>query len=137
MGKSIANLYRYAEISKAANKRFLDSMCHTIPAQSIEKESNDICGKKVVLGRTYTGYNIWAEETFRLFEMVSDGKYLIRGFTNKELRHAICKQNPDTKQEHGRMSRTLAKLRAHGLIRKIPHSRRYMVSDKGVLSNVC
>lgn len=131
MGKSIANLYRYAEISKAANKRFLDSMCHIIPAQSIEKEINDICGKKVVHGRTYTGYNVWAEGTFRLFETISDGKYLIRGFTNKELRHAIYKQNPDTKQERGRMSRTLAKLRAHGLIRKIPHSRRYMVSDKG------
>ena len=26
MGKSIANLYRYAEISKTANKRFLDSI---------------------------------------------------------------------------------------------------------------
>ena len=26
MGKSVANLYRYAEMSKAANRRFLDSM---------------------------------------------------------------------------------------------------------------
>lgn len=29
------------------------------------------------------------------------------------------------------MSRELSKFRVHGLIRKIPHSRRYMVSDKG------
>lgn len=131
MGKSISNLYRYAEISKAANKRFLDSMCGVIPVQSIEKEINGICGKKVSHGRTYTGYNVWAEETFRLFETISDGKYLIRGFTNKELRHVTSKRDPDSRQERGRMSRTLAKLRAHGLIRKIPHSRRYLVSDKG------
>lgn len=131
MGKSIANLYRYAEISKAANKRFLDSMYNVIPVQSIEKEINGICTKKVSHGRTYTGYNVWSKETFQLFETISDGKYLIRGFTNKELRHAICKQNEDSRQERGRMSRTLAKLRAHGLIRKIPHSRRYLVSDKG------
>lgn len=131
MGKSIANLYRYAEISKAANKRFLDSMCNVIPVQSIEKEIHGICAKKVSHGRTYTGYNVWSKETFHLFETISDGKYLIRGFTNKELRHAICRQNEDSKQERGRMSRTLAKLRAHGLIRKIPHSRRYLVSDKG------
>ena len=131
MGKSIANLYRYAEISKAANKRFLNSMCNVIPAQSIEKEINGICSKKVSNGRTYTGYNVWSEETFQLFETISDGKYLIRGFTNRELRHAICKQNKDSRQERGRISRTLAKLRAHGLIRKIPHSRRYLVSDKG------
>ncbi len=31
MGKSISNLYRYAEISKAANRRFLDAMCNVIP----------------------------------------------------------------------------------------------------------
>ena len=46
MGKSIANLYRYAEISKAANKRFLDSMQNIIPAKTIEKEINSICTRK-------------------------------------------------------------------------------------------
>lgn len=131
MGKSISNLYRYAEISKAANKRFLDSMCDAIPVKSIEKEINSVCQKKTAKGRTYTGYNVWAPETFQLFEAVCDGKYLIRGFTNQEIRRTICKGNPDTPKERGRMSRTLRKLRAHGLIRKIPHSRRYLVSDRG------
>ena len=46
MGKSISNLYRYAEIARAANKRFLDSMCSILPVRSIEKEINSICGKK-------------------------------------------------------------------------------------------
>ncbi len=131
MGKSISNLYRYAEISKSANRRFLDSMCNIIPVQSIEKEINEICGNKRIRGRNYTGYNVWSQETFGLFETISDGKYLIRGFTNQEIRRSIVPQNPDSAKERGRMSRTLAKLRAHGLIRKIPHSRRYLVSDKG------
>ncbi|WP_373265142.1 hypothetical protein [Hungatella hathewayi] len=110
MGKSISNFYRYAVISKAANKRFLDSMCNTLPVRSIERK------------RTYTGYNVWALESFQLFETICDGRYLIRGFTNQEIRRSICRGNPDTSKERGRMSRTLAKLRAHGLIRKIPHS---------------
>lgn len=131
MGKSISNLYRYAEISRAANRRFLDSMCNIIPVQSIEKEINGICRKKIVRGRSYTGYNVWSPEIFQLFEAISDGKYLIRGFTNQDIRRTISQGNPDTAKERGRMSRTLAKLRAHGLIRKIPHSRRYLVSDKG------
>lgn len=131
MGKSISNLYRYAEISKAANRRFLDAMCNIIPSRSIEAEINGVCEKKKVRTRNYTGYNVWSPETFRLFEVVCDGKYLIRGFTNQEIRRSICKENPDTSKERGRMSRELAKLRTHGLIRKIPHSRRYMVSDKG------
>ena len=131
MGKSISNLYRYAEISKAANQRFLNSFRNVIPVKSIEKEINSICEKKVDRGRTYTGYNVWSPETFQLFEAISDGKYLIRGFTNQEIRRSICRGNPDTAKERGRMSRSLAKLRIHGLIRKIPRSRRYLVSDKG------
>ena len=131
MGKSISNLYRYAEVSKAANARFLNSMFNIIPAGSIEKEINGICGKKVMGNRAYTGYNVWSVETFRLFETISDGKYVIRGFTNREIRRSICTDNPDTARERGRMSRELAKLRVHGLIRRIPHSRRYLVSDKG------
>lgn len=59
MGKSIANLYRYAEISKTANKRFLDSMCHVIPQKSVEEEINHVCQKKKVKGKTYSGYNVW------------------------------------------------------------------------------
>ena len=131
MGKSISNLYRYAEIARAANKRFLDSMCSILPVRSIEKEINSICGKKMVGGRNYTGYNVWSPETFELFEAISDGKYLIRGFTNQEIRRSIIRNGADTARERGRMSRSLAKLRAHGLIRKIPHTRRYLVSDKG------
>ena len=131
MGKSIANLYRYAEISKAANKRFLDSICNIIPQKSIEKEINSVCAKKKVHGRHYTGYHVWSPETFALFEAISDGKYLIRGFTNKEIRKTLYPQKASSKQISGKVSREFAKLRAHGLIRKIPHSRRYLVSDKG------
>lgn len=131
MGKSISNLYRYAEISKAANKRFLDSMCNIIPQKSVEKEINGICGKKIVKGKAFTGYNVWAPEIFLLFETISDGKYLIRGFTNQDIRKELYKGASDIAKVSGKTSRMIAKLRAHGLIRKIPHSRRYLVSDKG------
>ena len=131
MGKSIANLYRYAEISKAANKRFLDSLQDIVPAGSIEREINGVCEKKTVRGKTVTGYNVWSKETMQLFEAISDGKYLIRGFTNKDIRDVLYPKNPSEKKIRGKMSRTLSKLRAHGLIRKIPHSRKYFVTDKG------
>lgn len=131
MGKSISNLYRYAEISRAANKRFLDSMCNVIPQRSIEKEISGICTKKIVRGRKYTGYRVWSPETFALFETISDGKYLIRGFTNREIRESLYHETAPNKQVSGKISREFAKLRAHGLIRKVPRSRRYLVSDKG------
>lgn len=131
MGKTIANLYRYAEISKAANKRFLDALQNIVPVGSIEREISEVCEKKSVQGKTVTGYNVWSRETLQLFETISDGKYLIRGFTNKDIRTVLHPQNPGDKKIRGKMSRTLSKLRAHGLIRKIPHSRKYLVTDKG------
>lgn len=132
MGKSIANLYRYAEISKAANKRFLDSMHDIVPQQSLEKEVNAVCKRKTVNGKPVTGFNVWAPDTFLLFETISNGNYLIKGFTNLEIRKETGRMDSTGKvTERNRMSRTLSKLRAHGLIKKVPHSRRYLVSDKG------
>ncbi len=131
MGKAISNLYRYAEVSKAANRRFLDSLQGIVPAGSIEREINEVCGKKTVRGKTVTGYNVWSKETMQLFETISDGKYLIRGFTNKDIRAILYPKIHTEKKVRGKMSRTLSKLRAHGLIRKIPHSRKYLVTDKG------
>lgn len=131
MGKSIANLYRYAEISKTANKRFLDSMCHVIPQKSVEEEINHVCQKKKVKGKTYSGYNVWSPETIHLFETICDGRYLIRGFTNRDIRQSLYKKGAESAKSRGKMSREFSKLRGHGLIRKIPHSRRYLVSDKG------
>lgn len=119
MGKSIANLYRYAEISKAANKRFLDSMQDIIPQKSLEKEINDVCEKKTVKGRSFSGYNVWSAESFLLFETISDGRYLIRGFTNQDIRRELYRCNPDSPKIRGKTSRIFSKLRAHGLIRKI------------------
>ncbi|MGB8454770.1 MAG: hypothetical protein WCD89_20870 [Anaerocolumna sp.] len=43
MGKSISYLYRYAEISKAANLRLLSALVNIIPQKSIEAEINKIC----------------------------------------------------------------------------------------------
>lgn len=132
MGKSIANLYRYAEISKAANNRFLNSMHNIVPKKSVEKEINAVCERKTVKGKTITGFNVWCRETFLLFECISEGKYLIKGFTNRDIREDIGRIDSVGKTtERNRMSRTLFKLRSHGLVKKVPHSRRYLVTDKG------
>ena len=105
MGKSIANLYRYAEISKAANKHFLDSMQNIIPVKSLEKEINRLCSCMKVNGKTVTGFNVWEPDTFLLLETISQGKYLIKGFTNRDIRAELFSTKPDTKKQSGKTSR--------------------------------
>ena len=34
----------------------------------IEREINEVCGKKTVRVKTVTGYNVWSKETMQLFE---------------------------------------------------------------------
>lgn len=131
MGKSISSLYRYAEIAKASNRRYLDALEAVIPVKSVQGEIQEICSRKTEKGKVFTGFNVWEKDTLELFRTVSDGRYLLSGFTNKTVRQAIYPTSHNDKKNRGRTTRLLKKLRVHGLIRKVPHSQRYHVSDKG------
>jgi hypothetical protein len=132
MGKSISNMYRYAEVSKAANFRYLQALKDIIPQKTIESEINAICRKKTVKGKSFTGFNVWEESSMKLFTELSNGSYLIRGFTNQDIRKALFSmQEADTKSNRNKITRLFSKLRAHGLIRKVPHSLKYHLTGKG------
>ena len=61
-------------------------------------------------------------------------RLLPHGFTNRELRTLIAPLLGTT-TEHitaGKMTYDLRRLRAHGLIARVPHSRRYQITDTGL-----
>ena len=64
-------------------------------------------------------------------EVVSDGRYPVNGFRNKDAAKTIFPDMQDAKKRSSRTSHTLKKLRQHGLIKKVPRSRRYHVTSKG------
>ena len=75
MGKSISNMYRYAEVSRACNQRFLDAMAGIVPVKSTLEEIGKICSPKKVDGKTVTGFNVWAPREVLIMETVCDGRY--------------------------------------------------------------
>ena len=131
MGKSISNLYRYAEISKTCNQRLLDAMVDIVPVKSTLEEIGKICCKKKTGKKTVTGFNVWSPEVVLLMETVCDGRFLISGFCNKDIRKTIFPGISDDKKRSSKTSRILKKLRQHGLIKKVQRSRRYHVTAKG------
>ena len=131
MGKSISNLYRYAEIAKTCNKRFLDAMVDIVPVKSTLDEISKICSGKKVNGKKVTGFNVWSPEIVCIMETISDGRYLISGFRNKDIGKIIFPYISDSHKLSSKVSRLLKKLRQHGLIKKVPKSRRYHVTSKG------
>jgi DNA-binding HxlR family transcriptional regulator len=66
---------------------------------------------------------------------LADPKYVLSGITNKmlqeRLRSSSWAKNGTAKQLAARISRNLRLLRDHGLIRKMPNQRKYILTEKG------
>ena len=132
MGKSIANLYRYADVSKAANQRYLDAVALADLKGDNVKEIEKLCTKIKKNNRTYSGFNLLSLETELLFQAVLDGKNHINGFTNASIRKFVFQDASDDTKTRNKVTRILAKLRAFGLISKVPRSFRYKITTKGI-----
>ena len=130
MGKSIANLYRYVEISKSITKRYIEALpeinTEEVPISEIEKISSSI----IVNNRKYTGFNILSKDTLKLLSIISSGEYLINGFSNKNIRNRYFDIDI-TKKEINKLTRLLAKLKAHRIIKKVTRKNKYYLTTNG------
>jgi hypothetical protein len=73
-------------------------------------------------------------EEQKLFLAVLCGKNRLNGFRNRDILETLCDAASDLakrRRQTQRMSRQLHLLRAHGLIKKVPHAHRYQITDKG------
>ena len=101
MGKSITNLYRYAEISRAIIKRYLVAMPDISLDKIPQKEIMEISGAKEVRGRRYSGFNLLSEDTIKVLKVISCGEFLLNGFNNKSIRQRLY-HDSETKRLSGR-----------------------------------
>lgn len=131
MGKSIANLYRYARVSLAINKRYADAIVGAVPTKKIVEQVEKVTQPTKKGKRSYSGFNVFEPEVTRLFSAVLHGNFTINGFNNKDLRRILFPGSIDDIKTRNKVTRLIGKLRAHGLIRKAPKSFKYYVSSKG------
>lgn len=147
MGKSISNMYRIAEISQKCNERYLNSLAVLNCNTKLDKEIESLCNTKITklsaknsecAARPYGAFNLLRDSTCKLFNTLMNGAYSITGFTRKEIIQALINikafktsELNDMKKLVGKVTRLLAKLRAHGLITKYPNTFKYRVTQKG------
>lgn len=134
MAKGVANLYRYAEVSFAANSRYLDALAAVDDPSKAQQHLKNLGRSIRRKGKSYRGFNPVAKLDLQLFFSVLRGEHSIMGFRNRDIRVQLFPKTKDPvthRRQSSRVSRLLKLLHVHKLIAKIPRSRRWRVTAIG------
>ena len=135
MRKGVADLYRRAAVSQSANQRYLKSLAAVDETTNFGSLVEKPCQPLRWKGKRVRAMNPFSAEDARLLQTVNRGKFSINGFRNRDLRvlgYSATPANPaEQRKQSAAVIRKLRLLRAHGLIRKVPKTHRYMLSKKG------
>jgi len=134
--KGVADLHRRAEVSEKINERYVSSLATVEEKQTMAEVTKDLGQRVEWKGRTVRALNPLSPEDAALFEVVSQGGFMIDGFSNRQIRATLFPkaEHMDTvaqKRLSAKVTRWLRLLRAHGLIAKVPKTHRYQVTEKG------
>ena len=134
MAKGVANLHHYARLSGATNLRYLNAPAAVENPMQVQQSLARLAKPLRRKGRSHKGLNPALSPDVRLFAAVVRGKHAIMGFRNADIRAQLFGELRDAKRRRhlsAQVSRILKRLHVHGLIAKIPRSRRWRVSVRG------
>lgn len=135
MSKGVANLYRYAQVSREANARYLEALAVVDDLGVGQRELDRYCEPVLYQGRRRRALQPLSRADQALFKAVLRGEYALRGFRNGEVAEVVLGKAPkdpvERRRRCGRISRRISLLRAHGLVAKIPRCRRYRATARG------
>src|SRR6185503_19096758 len=126
--KGIADLRRRAELSRAANARYLEALA-VVGLETPSYRLLDRVSQPVKAQRQYRALRPVSPEDASLFEIILHGEFSLQGFRNRDLRQALHRYDP--KNSSARISRLLALLCAHKLIFKVCKTNYYRITRKG------
>jgi hypothetical protein len=132
--RGVADLPRRAQVSHAANERYLSALAVVDEKTPLSQEAQTICQPVRKDRQRYRALNPWAHPDARMLEAVNRGEFVINGFRNRDLRtrlYSAKATQEEQKRQAGAVTRKIRLLRAHGLIRKVSGTHRYVVSEKG------
>jgi hypothetical protein len=132
--RGVADLWRRAEVSRAANERYLQALASVSGTTPLFQEAQSVCRPVMFQGRRHRALNPWALQDAALLEAISRGEFTIQGLRNRDLQRLLYPAQADPAQKCRRsaaITRRLALLRAHGLIKKVSATHRYILTQSG------
>jgi hypothetical protein len=132
--KGVVDLPRRAEISGAANTRYLTALAAVDSRTPIGQLADAIFRPVSSKGRRVRGLAPLVGEDARLAKVLLHGKFSINGFRNRDIRELLFPGTPTPLEQRrlsGKVTRLLRLFRAHGLIQKIRGTHRYQLTAEG------
>lgn len=134
--KGTADLHRRAQVSQQANQRYLGALAAASNDTKAATIFDQVSRPTHYRGRSVRALRIGDPDDVALLQAIARGEWATAGVRNRDLRRILhpAKHLATVKEARklsARISRLLRLLRAHGIIRKIPKSHRYRITDKG------
>lgn len=133
MRRGVVDLRRRAEVGQGCNNRYYQALASLDTSMALRELVEPIC-RPARLGRCrLRAMRPWAAEDMALLQTINRAQFTLNGFRNRDLVAAM--HGPLGAQERrrasARMGHRLRLLRAHHLVKKIPHSHRYQLTAAG------
>ena len=134
MRRGIADLHRRAEISQKVGERYADALASVDDTRRLEELTAHLERRTTWQGRVVRGLRVLGEDN-GLLMAISRGEFNLNGFRNRDLQLFLysgqAANDVEGKRRCAAVSRKLRILRAHGLIKKVTHTHRYLLTDEG------
>jgi hypothetical protein len=136
MRKGVADTWRRAELSQRANERYLDTLSAADTSRRVGDLFAQVSRRVRWKGRFLRALRPSDPLDKELFRLLGSGELALEGLRNRDVQRAIfpkATRDPiEKRRRSARATRLLRLLRAHALVRKVPRTHRYQVTDKGI-----
>jgi len=136
----VADTHRRAQVSQAANERYLEQLTAVQHSQPLH-ELLEPLGRRVTEpgsgGRKLRALTPLVGADAALLAVIARPEFLVNGLRNRDivvgLDGQLATDPVQRRRRSAQISRQLRLLRGHGLLKKVPKTQRYQVSDRGRL----
>jgi hypothetical protein len=135
--KGVADLHRRAQVSQASNARYLASMAAVERTTTVGQTLAPLCRPVTTrAGGRSRALRPFDADDMKLLDAVGRGEFAINGLRNRDVRDLLWGTDDGTdaaltRRRSGQVTRQLRLLRAHGVIKRVPRTHRYLLTEKG------
>jgi len=135
----VGNIQPLDNFKDIASKIIFDGILKSTDTRlEIEGRPQSASGQTTILtginAPKFLGYHKQGFPNKALLEIINRGEWTLSGFRNRDIRSALYPSKSDPTQQRrqsGRVTRALARLRAHAIIKKVGGSYRYQLTSQG------